>query len=241
MGSRAVVVVCRDEEAARRAVRRGGDEGIGIVYTRTGRRFFDDRRWRRASRPGARRADGAGVLGGAGDGLGRARLRADALVGQGAGADARPSTPRWAPPPARRWPRPRRCGWPERGAPVGELAARYAGRAAAGGRLRGGVPPLLLAGASSPTCAGALPPARDRGRGARRPRPRWHMETSPRARGVGPAAVSHPVPRGGRDRPGERAEAVAWWEELTGAGGEGMVVKPLEFIARGRRGCRSRR
>jgi protein phosphatase len=41
MGSRAVVVICRDEEAARR---RFGvvDEGIGIVYTRTGRRFLDD-------------------------------------------------------------------------------------------------------------------------------------------------------------------------------------------------------
>jgi hypothetical protein len=30
--------------------------------------------------------------------------------------------------------------------------------------------------------------------------------------------------------------AIAWWEELTSAGGEGMVVKPLEFIARGRKG-----
>ncbi|HEX8432420.1 MAG TPA: polynucleotide kinase-phosphatase, partial [Longimicrobium sp.] len=41
MGSRAVVVVCRDEDVARR---RFGvtDEGIGIVYTRTGRRFFAD-------------------------------------------------------------------------------------------------------------------------------------------------------------------------------------------------------
>jgi hypothetical protein len=28
----------------------------------------------------------------------------------------------------------------------------------------------------------------------------------------------------------------AWWEELTEQGGEGMVVKPLDFIARGRRG-----
>ena len=27
-----------------------------------------------------------------------------------------------------------------------------------------------------------------------------------------------------------------WWEELTAAGGEGMVVKPLEFVARGPRG-----
>lgn len=32
------------------------------------------------------------------------------------------------------------------------------------------------------------------------------------------------------------AEGIAWWEDLTGRGGEGMVVKPLEFIARGQRG-----
>jgi protein phosphatase len=29
---------------------------------------------------------------------------------------------------------------------------------------------------------------------------------------------------------------MAWWEELTAQGGEGIVVKPLDFIARGRRG-----
>lgn len=41
MGSRAVLIVCRDEDAARR---RFGviNEGAGICYTRTGRRFFDD-------------------------------------------------------------------------------------------------------------------------------------------------------------------------------------------------------
>jgi len=32
------------------------------------------------------------------------------------------------------------------------------------------------------------------------------------------------------------AEGVAWWERLTGAGGEGMVVKPLEFVVRGPKG-----
>ena len=41
MGSRAVVIVCRDEDAARRRFGVSG-EGIGICYTRTGRRFFDD-------------------------------------------------------------------------------------------------------------------------------------------------------------------------------------------------------
>jgi len=41
MGSRAVVLICRDEDAARK---RFGitEQEIGIVYTRTGRRFFND-------------------------------------------------------------------------------------------------------------------------------------------------------------------------------------------------------
>jgi len=41
MGSRAVVVVCRNEEAAARCFG-VEDEGIGVVYTRTGRSFFND-------------------------------------------------------------------------------------------------------------------------------------------------------------------------------------------------------
>jgi protein phosphatase len=41
MGSRAVVIVCKDEDVVRS---RFGvvDEGIGVVYTRTGRKFFDN-------------------------------------------------------------------------------------------------------------------------------------------------------------------------------------------------------
>ena len=31
-------------------------------------------------------------------------------------------------------------------------------------------------------------------------------------------------------------EGIAWWEELTAAGGEGTVVKPLQFVAKNRRG-----
>lgn len=34
----------------------------------------------------------------------------------------------------------------------------------------------------------------------------------------------------------EISEAIAWWMELTEAGGEGMVVKPLQWNAKGRRG-----
>jgi len=32
------------------------------------------------------------------------------------------------------------------------------------------------------------------------------------------------------------ADGIRWWQELTGSGGEGMVVKPADFVARGRRG-----
>jgi len=40
MGSRAVVVVCRDEQVS--SNRFGVREGVGVCYTRTGRSFFED-------------------------------------------------------------------------------------------------------------------------------------------------------------------------------------------------------
>jgi len=39
-----------------------------------------------------------------------------------------------------------------------------------------------------------------------------------------------------RDRLAARAEAAAWWEALTASGGEGIVVKPRDFIPRGAKG-----
>jgi protein phosphatase len=36
--------------------------------------------------------------------------------------------------------------------------------------------------------------------------------------------------------PESEAKGAAWWEELTERGSEGMVVKPLDFVVRGRRG-----
>jgi protein phosphatase len=36
--------------------------------------------------------------------------------------------------------------------------------------------------------------------------------------------------------PATEDEAIRWWEELTERGGEGMVVKPLQFVARSKRG-----
>jgi PNKP (polynucleotide 5'-kinase/3'-phosphatase) family adenylyltransferase-like protein len=36
--------------------------------------------------------------------------------------------------------------------------------------------------------------------------------------------------------PESEKAGTGWWESMTGAGGEGMVVKPLEFMGTGRRG-----
>jgi protein phosphatase len=65
----------------------------------------------------------------------------------------------------------------------------------------------------------------------------WHMETIGRVRAASDRllyATEHRVVD--VTDPASQAAATAWWEQMTGAGGEGMVVKPLEFAARGRRG-----
>src|SRR5436190_11884290 len=36
--------------------------------------------------------------------------------------------------------------------------------------------------------------------------------------------------------PESEAEGIRWWEELTARGGEGMVVKPFDFVVKGRKG-----
>ena len=34
----------------------------------------------------------------------------------------------------------------------------------------------------------------------------------------------------------DQEKGIQWWEELTASGGEGMGVKPLEFVTKGRKG-----
>jgi protein phosphatase len=34
----------------------------------------------------------------------------------------------------------------------------------------------------------------------------------------------------------DQEKGIQWWEELTASGGEGMVVKPLKFVTKGRKG-----
>jgi hypothetical protein len=36
--------------------------------------------------------------------------------------------------------------------------------------------------------------------------------------------------------PTSEEEGIAWWSEMTGRGGEGMVIKPLDFVVRGKKG-----
>ena len=66
---------------------------------------------------------------------------------------------------------------------------------------------------------------------------RWHMETLHRLAAADPNFVLA-TPFVEVDVTDEAAvvQASRWWEQLTHAGGEGMVVKPLDFVARGPKG-----
>jgi protein phosphatase len=77
----------------------------------------------------------------------------------------------------------------------------------------------------------------------------WHMRTLARLAGGGVSAEGASL-GGKEDRvlmatrcrtvdlssQESEDEATRWWVEMTAAGGEGMVVKPLEFVVRGSRG-----
>ncbi|MBI1792159.1 MAG: polynucleotide kinase-phosphatase [Acidobacteria bacterium] len=63
---------------------------------------------------------------------------------------------------------------------------------------------------------------------------RWHMETLHRLAAADPNfIVATPFLEVEVTDEAAVARASLWWEQLTGTGGEGMVVKPLEFVARG--------
>jgi protein phosphatase len=62
----------------------------------------------------------------------------------------------------------------------------------------------------------------------------WHMHTL--ARLAGGIIVATPFHVIDVTSPESEAHGITWWEKLTASGGEGMVVKPVEFIARNRRG-----
>jgi protein phosphatase len=237
MGSRAVVAVCRDEDAARRRFGVIG-EGIGAVYTRTGRRFFDEPRVEQAFV--ARVRDALGRAGwwerfssdwflldcelmpwsAKAQGLLREQYAAVGTAARMAMGDAVAAL--------------RACAAPE----AAQVLPAYETRAAnverfvdAYARYCWPVAALddyKLAPFQVLASEGALYFDRDHA---------WHMQT------LGELCAADPgMLRATRHRvldlsdAAEREAATAWWLSLTESGGEGMVVKPFDPIARNAKG-----
>jgi protein phosphatase len=246
MGSRAVLLACRDEETAQ--ARFGVPDGMpGAVYTRTGRPFFgtDRRPAREQSGPAMTRqlldAVRAGI-GAAGlwDELGTGWVLLDcelmpwsvkagdllrhqyAAVGAAARA-ALPEAARLLAAAA------------ARGVDVAALAARTTARAANAEAFStayrrycwavDGLDGVRLAPFQILATEGAVYHERDHS---------WHLGLADRLAQGAPGLIT--VTRRLRvdtADPDSVAAGITWWEELTRAGGEGMVVKPHANLSRG--------
>ena len=64
----------------------------------------------------------------------------------------------------------------------------------------------------------------------------WHMNVAARLQEADPALFRDTNNKAVSLNTSDEIEAARWWEQLTGRGGEGMVVKPLAFVANGNRG-----
>jgi protein phosphatase len=239
MGSRAVVIVCRDEAAAQRRFGITG-EASGVAYTRTGRRFFDDLHLERELleivREALESADFWSAL--ATDWvcldceLMPWSAKAQELIRRqyaAVGAAARSALPEGIR---------ALSAAAKRGAPVRELLERYEARAELAAAYEmayrryswpvTSIADLRLAPFHIMATEGAVHCSKDH---------LWHMDTLGRvceaAAGVLFTTECRPVDVTDQDSEGA---AIAWWEEMTERGGEGMVVKPLDFVARSHRG-----
>jgi protein phosphatase len=236
MGSRAVVVVCRDDDIASRRFGVGHSDHAGAIYTRTGRAFFDDATLTQRLLDRLRGVADAERLW---DELETDWLVLDAeLLPWSAKAEGLLRT---------------------QYAPVG-AAATAALRSekwmleASAARV-GGDNALAIRAQERLTMAECFIEAYRRycwpvdgldgialapfqilaGEGrayALEPHP-WHMQLAGRLAGADPqllrATATIEVVL---DDPASEAAATAWWEDLTAGGGEGMVVKPRDVVAR---------
>jgi protein phosphatase len=239
MGSRAIVIVCRDGDAARARFGVDTDE-TGAIYTRTGRPFLDGREDTEAALNRVREAADAADLWSE---LGTDWLLLDcelmpwsakamelirrqyAAVGAAAhaGLQATVATLETA---------------QARGIDVGPLLERQRHRVEHIDRYVdayrryvwpvNGVSDLRLAPFHILAAESGVFADRDHA---------WHLERCDRLVGADPGWLQ-PTARLTVDvtDPEDEARAIAWWEQLTADGGEGMVVKPLSFVARGRKG-----
>ncbi len=228
MGSRAIAVLARTPETA--AKRFGvADGSAGVVYTRTGRPFFDDHdraaglvdRLREAVRPLWRELDSDWVVldcellpwSAKAEGLIREQY---ASVGAAAAATL-PETVAVLERAARRGldvaaPMEHARLRARNAALFREAYARYCGPVS-------GLEGVRLAPFQILACEG-LPTAVERPH-------EWHLDLLGRLDADVITPTRHVFVS--LDSPEERAAAVAWWSALTEAGGEGMVVKPAQF------------
>ena len=65
----------------------------------------------------------------------------------------------------------------------------------------------------------------------------WHMQTLARICASDPELLlSTPYEVIDLTQPAEQERGISWWQQITVDGGEGMVVKPTEFVAQGHKG-----
>jgi protein phosphatase len=239
MGSRAVVIVCRDEDAARRRFGVVG-EGIGICYTRTGRRFFDDAKIEKEFLEKA-----CGAVGAAGfweqfqtdwicldaelmpwsakaQELLRQQYAAVGAAAQASLAETGASLERIASSDGDALALIERCKQRLEAANLYvDSYRRYCWPVRSVSDLR--LAPFHLLATE-----GQVHVQRDH---------IWHMDKLAEiCKATDGLLLATPYKQVDVTDTASVEEATRWWEELTNRGGEGMVVKPLDFIARGRRG-----
>ena len=236
MGSRAIVVICRDEDAAR--TRFGVDDGaIGVCHTRTGRAFFDDPTIERKFLEGVRSACLDADL--------FDRLETDWALLDG---ELMPWSAKAQELLEKQY---AAVGVAARVGLAAALAAAEQVAEQEGGqelvdrlRTRGGDAQRFVE-AYRRYCwpVRSLDDLRfapfhllaTEGM-AHTDKPHdWHMQTLGTLTGDGLVAPTAHLVVDTTDA-GSVAAGVAWWEAMTGGGGEGMVIKPMDFITRGRKG-----
>jgi protein phosphatase len=244
MGSRAVVVVCRDEMAARHRFGIVENE-TGIVYTRTGRRFFNEPDLERQFLDRLRSALDEAKFWEAFDtawGLFDCELmpwsaKAQELLRMqyaAVGAAGRASLPRAV---AVLDQAAARIDGEER-AKLQQTAVAYRARDQHIGKFIAAyrqycwsvatLDDLKLAPFHLLATEGKCHTQRDHV---------WHMESlAPICRADSQLLVATPYKVVDVTDPASEKAGIDWWTGLTGRGGEGMVVKPVDFIARGKKG-----
>lgn len=244
MGSRAVVIVCQDETAARE--RFGVTEGeFGIIYTRTGRRFFNEPEleWQLLDR--VRTAFNAADLWAALETtwvcldcelMPWSAKAQELLKSQYAavGAAGQASLPKAVAALAQA--AERLCG--EERSRVEQLMTDCRGREEHVGKFVAAYRQYCWPVASvSDLKLAPFHLLASEGRVHTDKNHTWHMDTLAKVCQADPELLlATPYKLVDVTDPTSQAEGVEWWSALTGRGGEGMVVKPLDFNLRGSRG-----